>query len=70
MSRPEYTEREDAHRTQYKTCNVRAPQSKVVPLESNQVDSIRVYTTSEIEPAWIDLKLRPSVNGLQQDKVD
>ena len=36
----------------------------MVPSESNQSDSIRVYTTSEIEPVRIDSNLRPSVNGL------
>ena len=40
------------------------PQSEVVPPESKQFDSIRVYTMSEIEPVRIDSNLCASVNGL------
>ena len=44
--------------------SIRVPQSEVVPSESNQFDSIRVYSMSETEPVRSDLNLHPSVNGL------
>ena len=55
---------------QYTTINsiqldsIRGSQSEVVPSESKQFDSIRVYTMSEIEPVRIDSNLCASANGL------
>ena len=42
---------------------IQVPQSKVVPSETKQLDSMHVYT-SEIDPVQIDSILHASLNGL------
>ena len=56
-----------SHRSEFdhdRIGSIRVPGTEVVPSNLKQLGSVRVYTTSEIEPVQIGFELRASVNGL------